>query len=57
MRRLARACACVRGGGKGKDTQTLTHTHIHTGHEGKGGVCGEKGRRREEARPAAVSEA
>lgn len=56
MRRLC-ACMCVRArGGRGK-THKLSHTHIHTGHEGKGGVCGEKGRRREEARPAAVSEA
>lgn len=57
MRRLARACACVRGGEGERHTNSHTHTHIHTGHEGKGGVCGEKGRRREEARPAAVSEA
>lgn len=48
------ACACMyerARGGKGKDTQT----HTCTGHEGKGGVCAEKGRRREEARLAALS--
>lgn len=48
-----RACE----GGGGGDTQTLScsllHTHTNTGHEEKGGVCGEKGRRREEARLAA----
>lgn len=45
---------CV--GGRGGNTPTHPHTHTNTGHEEEGGVCSKQGRRREEARPVALSD-